>query len=132
MPDRAGDNAAEWFKKAEEDVISVRAILKEHGAPSTACFLSEQIAEKYLKGMLVFHGKPFPKVHDLIELETLLVESTPDVNTLHEDLVRLNRYYIETRYPGDYPEFHLDEAQAAFTSALNVKEFSVRKTGIRI
>ncbi len=61
----------EWFAKADDDEKSIRAILKEGGAPSTACFLSQQIAEKYLKGLLVFLGKSFPKIHDLLGLETL-------------------------------------------------------------
>lgn len=32
--DKASANAEEWFKKAEDDIISVRAVLKE-GAPKT-------------------------------------------------------------------------------------------------
>jgi HEPN domain-containing protein len=74
MPGDARTLAKEWYRKAEDDLLSVRAILKE-GAPSTACFLSQQIAEKYLKGHLVFLAAPFPKVHDLLELETLLAPS---------------------------------------------------------
>jgi len=35
MPGKASANAEEWFKKAEDDILSVRAILKE-GALSTA------------------------------------------------------------------------------------------------
>ena len=121
MPGKASANAEEWFKKAEDDALSVRAILKE-GAPSTACFLSQQIAEKYLKGLLVFHNKPFPKVHDLIELESLLIPVEKNIKDLHNDLVVLNRNYIETRYPGDYPEFTADEAQEAFEAALRIKD----------
>jgi HEPN domain-containing protein len=128
MPDKARANAGEWFKKAEDDALSVRAILKE-GAPSTACFLSQQIAEKYLKGLLVFHNKPFPKVHDLIELESLLVPVEKNIQDIHNDLVVLNRYYIETRYPGDYPEFTAAEAREAFETALRIKEFVTAKTG---
>ncbi|MEK6645737.1 MAG: HEPN domain-containing protein [Candidatus Firestonebacteria bacterium] len=51
----------EWFVKAEEDELSINAILTEKGAPSTACFLAQQMAEKYIKGFLVFHKKEFPK-----------------------------------------------------------------------
>jgi hypothetical protein len=48
------------------------------------------MAEKYLKS---FYDKNFPKVHDLMELETLLLEKVPKINILHEDLKFLNRYY---------------------------------------
>lgn len=128
MPDKTRSNADEWFRKAEDDILSVRAILKE-GAPSTACFLSQQIAEKLLKGLLVYHGRSFRKVHDLIELETLLLPVQKDIPAIHGDLVLLNRYYIETRYPGAYPEFTMDEAREAFDSALRVRDFVRSKTG---
>ena len=129
MPADARAFADEWFAKGEEDALSIRAILKEGGAPSTACFLSQQLAEKYLKGLLVFRKTPFPKVHDLIDLETLLLGSSPDVTVLHADLVTLNRYYIETRYPGGFPQFHFEEAKAAFAAALRIKDFVLKKTG---
>ena len=118
----------EWFKKAEEDLISNQAVLKE-GSPSTACFLSQQIAEKYLKGLLIYFNKDFPKIHDLIELETRLADVNVglEINSIHKDLKFLNRYYIETRYPGEYPEFTLQEAQMAFEAAKRIKEFVLKK-----
>ena len=122
MLNKGAGNYASWFSKADEDELSVRAVLKE-GAPSTACFLSQQIAEKYLKGLLIFCGKDFPKVHDLLALETLLLDAVTDIQKLHSDLGLLNRYYIETRYPGDYPGFSTDECQKAFEAALRIKEF---------
>lgn len=112
----------EWVDRAEDDELSIRAILKD-GAPSTACFLSQQMAEKCLKALLVCHGTPFPKVHDLLVLETLLVDSVPSAHQIHECLNMLNGYYIEARYPGDYPEFTPEEARDAFAAAGKVKEF---------
>lgn len=120
-------NYLEWFKKAEEDELSADAILKAGGASSTACFLSQQIAEKYLKGLLVFNDKPFPKVHDLLELETLVLDLTPEIKDYEEDLDLLSTYYIETCYPGDYPEFSRKEAEEALISARKIKEFVLRK-----
>jgi HEPN domain-containing protein len=117
----------EWFKKAEEDELSIAAILKEGGANSTACFLSQQMAEKLLKGFLAYHKISFRKSHDLLELETLLLEKEPEIKNLHEDLKILNRYYIETRYPGDYPEFSFHDAEEAFVAAKSVKKFVLNK-----
>ncbi len=122
MPDKM-EPYSEWFNKAGEDELSITAILHEGGAPSTACFLSQQMAEKYLKALLVFRNKTFPKVHDLLNLATRLMETDADIVRMQENLVLLNRYYIETRYPGDYPAFSLEEAKQAFEAALRVKEF---------
>jgi HEPN domain-containing protein len=117
----------EWFQKAEEDEKSTRAIFKGGGAPSTACFLSHQVAEKCLKALLVFHKKPFPKIHDLLQLETLLLKMRPDIKKCHADLRVLNRYYIETRYPGDFPEFTEAECKNAFKAAKRIKKYARSK-----
>lgn len=122
MPRSSSKKHMEWFAKAGEDELSIRAVLNG-GAPSTACFLSQQMAEKYLKGLVVFHGKSFPKVHDLFVLETILMDAESDINSIHEDLKHLNRYYIETRYPGDYPQFTVEESRAAYEAAVRVKDF---------
>lgn len=38
-----------------------------------------------------------------------------------------SNYYIETRYPGDYPEFTINECEDALKVAINVKEFVSHK-----
>ncbi|MDA2922864.1 HEPN domain-containing protein [Patescibacteria group bacterium AH-259-L07] len=85
------------------------------------------MAEKCLKSLLVFHKKKFPKIHDLLELETLLIDLEPDIKEVHQDIILLNRYYIETRYPGDYPEFTFKECKQALESAVRIKEFVFKK-----
>lgn len=121
-------NYQEWFKKANEDELSIGAILQdERGAPSTACFLSQQMAEKYLKGLLVFHDKKFPKIHDLLKLEDLLLHHEPDMKNCEEDLDILSTYYFETRYAGDYPEFTFQEARKAYEAAKRIKNFVLDK-----
>lgn len=127
MPNSGGDYRR-WFKKAEEDELSIQAILKGEGSPATVCFLAQQMAEKYLKGLLVFYQKPYLKVHDLLGLGTLVLEINPDVNTLHGSLGFLNRYYIEARYPGDYPEISFQEAKKAYRAAKEVQEFVLKAT----
>lgn len=81
------------------------------------------MAEKLLKGLLALLGKEFPQTHDLTVLAALTESALPQVENLKENLKLLNRYYIETRYPGDYPEFTLKDAQEALNAARKVKEF---------
>lgn len=97
------------------------------GTPSGVCFLSQQMAEKYLKALLVFHERSFPKVHDLLDLSTRLLDTETEVAQIQEDLIILNRYYIETRYPGGYSEFIWSDAEEALASAQRVKLFVVSK-----
>lgn len=120
-------NYESWFRKAQEDELSINAILTENGHPNTACFLAQQMSEKYLKGLLVFVDKRFPKTHDLIEIETLLLEIFPDIEELHQNLKLLNRFYIETRYPADADELSWSDAKEAYAAAKKIKEFVLRK-----
>ncbi len=128
MPNKPESNYRAWLAKAGEDELSAGALVEnEVGAPSTVCFLSQQMAEKYLKGLLIFHHEEFLKVHDLLELETLLLAGEPDIQSLHEDCKTLNQYYVGTRYPGDVPEFTFQECSNAFEAALRIKEFVLKK-----
>lgn len=125
-------NYLEWFKKAQDDELNGLSILKHRdGAPSGVCFLAQQMAEKYLKGMLVYHNRPFRKIHDLVELETLLREYARDITDLHDDLRLLNRFYVKTRYPGDYSEFFWKDAEEALAAAERVKEFVWEKVKVK-
>lgn len=126
MLNSSGEWYLDWFRKAEEDELSIKAILKE-GSPSTACFLSQQMAEKFLKGLLVFCKKEFPKLHDLLKLKDLLSDAELDVSQLHDDLKLLNRYYTEARYPDDQEEFSKYDAEDAFEAAMRIKEFVLEK-----
>lgn len=130
MPSNQENNHESWLAKAHEDELSAESILKyKDGAPSTVCFLAQQAAEKLLKALLVYNGHEFLKVHDLIELETALMVVASDIKEVHDNLTLLNRYYIETRYPGDYPEFSWEEAEKALAAATLIKDFVMKKVG---
>lgn len=120
--------AGEWIDKAEDDELSIKAILKERGAPSTVCFLSQQMGEKYLKAFLVFNQKSFPKIHHLDRLLELCIEIDGNFKELKEEIILLSDYYIETRYPGGWTEmWSWKEAREAFDGALRIKKFVLDK-----
>lgn len=127
MLNNSGKNYKEWLKKAEEDEFAGNDIMKAGHFFSPACFHFQQTAEKLLKGLLIFYDKDFPRVHDLVELETMLLEVVPEIKEYEKELDLLNSYYIETRYPGDFPEFTLIEAQKAFEAVSRIKEFVLSK-----
>lgn len=122
--------AKEWFLKANDDELSAKDILNDkEGASSTVCFLSQQMAEKYLKGFLVFSGKRFPKIHDLDKLVKLCGEAESEFKKIKNEAKYLTDFYIATRYPGDYPEFFWQDAEKAFRSAMKIKEFVLDRIG---
>lgn len=120
--------ANEWILKANDDELSAKDILNDkEGAPSTVCFLSQQMAEKYLKAYLVFCGGRFPKIHDLDRLVKLCQQIESGFEIINIEAKYLSDFYISTRYPGDYPQFDFREAEKAFRAALKIKEAVLRR-----
>lgn len=118
---------ADWLKRAEEDVQAAEILLQEKGLPNTVCFHSHQAVEKYLKAFLAFQEKHIRKIHDLEVLLNLCVEIDASFNDLRKDTFYLSKFYIETRYPGDYPTFSIKEARGAVEAAVKIKDFVLAK-----
>lgn len=118
----------EWLHKASDDELNAQSILRHRdGTPNGVCVFSQQTAEKYLKGLLVYHGIEFSKTHDLVEIATILRSEHQDIDTLKEDEDYLTRLYIKIRYPADAPDRSWTEAEQAFAAAVRIKEFVLGK-----
>ena len=63
------------------------------------CFHCQQGAEKFLKAFLVEKQGKFPKVHSLLELLGLASRLDNSLNTLKNDCLYLDQFYVPTRYP---------------------------------
>ena len=112
-----------WIKKAESDLKTAEhtLTLKESCPFDTVCFHAQQCAEKYLKALLVYRSIDFPKTHDI----RLLMQRVPaDVKLgfFIEEVIPLNRYTIEARYPGDWEPFDREEAETAVSIARKVRK----------
>jgi len=112
-----------WTRKAESDFKTAEHILtlKRNCPYDAVCFHAQQCAEKYLKALLVSRSLYFPKTHDL----RLLMQKLPADVKLEvplEEVVSLNRYTIEARYPGDWEPFNRKEAERAVAIARKVRE----------
>ncbi|MEK9165654.1 MAG: HEPN domain-containing protein [Patescibacteria group bacterium] len=118
----------EWFSKADSDLKFAKAGYKETGLPYQTCFLSQQTAEKYLKGYLTFYNKHFKKTHDLIELANLCQEIDEEFKKILEACLELNDYYIITRYPFEFKQNFTDaEVQKALKNAKVIRNFIFNK-----
>jgi HEPN domain-containing protein len=90
----------EWLERAENDLRFAEIGLKE-GFYAQVCFLSQQVIEKCLKGVLVAFDKSYPKTHSLRELAQLLPELK--LSKLKAKLTILDGYYVPIRYPDAAP-----------------------------
>ncbi len=89
-----------WLRYAREDLGTAELILEHGQVPRSACFHAQQCAEKTLKAVLVYFQTPFTKTHELFTLRRLLPGEF-EVGVSDESLVRLSRWAVEARYPGD-------------------------------
>lgn len=119
--------AADWLARAAEDIQMAEILLKEGGFPNGICFHSQQAGEKYFKAYLAFQEKNVRKIHDLGALLTFCREIDESFDELKSEADFLDRFYIETRYPGDIPSFSLDEAKKALEFAICIKKFVLQK-----
>ena len=91
-------NYQEWLLKAQDDELNALSLLKHRDGTAS------------------------------VELGTILESVlTEEIQTLNEDLNYLTQFYVESRYPGDYPEYTWDEAKKALDAVVRVKEFVLAK-----
>jgi len=112
-----------WTEKAEHDYLAAEhaMALAQEGLTDIVSFHCQQCAEKYLKALLLYLGEPFPKTHDL----RLLLDLIPAGVSLwlsREQVIPLNRYVIEGRYPGDWEPITVPEAKHALEMAQAVRQ----------
>ena len=92
--------ARAWLAKSSSDLRSAR-LLMDADPPETdvAAFLSQQAAEKCLKGFLAYHGVDPPRTHDLGLLADLAAEHREALRALDDIARPLGRFAVEVRYP---------------------------------
>jgi HEPN domain-containing protein len=124
------DSALEWAEYAEEDFLLAKSALRRKKPLTTAsCFHSQQCAEKYLKALLIFKGREFPKTHDLVILDRLCNQSGILTGLDKEDLGRLSAYAVHTRYPGSQPA--PEDGEEALEISGQIRKFARAILGVR-
>jgi HEPN domain-containing protein len=113
-------NPLDWYTKAERDWgLASHAQKHTPEYPDLICYHCQQAAEKYLKSLVIHHGLPMRKTHDLEELLDLLspVETIIDID-FYKNARIVNDYGVQIRYPdpaGDPSEGDVKEAILAAT-----------------
>ena len=111
------DEVKRWLKYAQEDINTAQNLSAQDGlVPRQACWFAQQSAEKGLKAILIFLQIEFPFSHDL----DVLCNLVPDdwgLKPKHSDLASLTEWAVESRYPGDWPEATVEDADNAVQEA---------------
>lgn len=115
-----------WLEFADYDLKTARWELKGK-IYTSACYACQQAAEKALKALTLAKREIVPKVHSLDRLMSELKRIGVNVSEIEKEAQELDKYYIFTRYPGQYggPEGLYDEndAKSAVASAEKILRF---------
>lgn len=127
-PPERMEEVARWTEKGEHDFMAAEHMMEmvERGLTDIVSFHCQQCAEKYLKALLLYRGAAFPKTHDL-RLLLDLVSTDVSLGLRRDEVIPLNRYAIEGRYPGDWEPITTAEAQRAFEMAQAVRQAVLRQ-----
>ncbi|HXJ83363.1 MAG TPA: HEPN domain-containing protein [Candidatus Methylomirabilis sp.] len=94
------ERSRDWFRQALHDLAHARRAASV-GDHDWACFAAQQAAEKALKALADrLGGEAWG--HSLLVIVTELATAAPEIQALRESAIRLDRYYIPTRYPNGF------------------------------
>ena len=113
-----------WIMKARRDMLTAKKLARgKERYLDTAIYHCQQLAEKVVKGWLVYHDVSFEKTHDLRLLVTLAAEIEPKFNAWLDVAEQLTPYATAYRYPGEELEPTEEEFLQAFNAAGKFYEF---------
>lgn len=101
--------------KAAQDELAARKLAADlEVGDEIIGFHLQQAAEKRFKALLVFHGIPYRRTHDVLELLDLLIANGHPVPATLEPLQEMTPFAVEYRYesPDRYEDAPLDRARA--------------------
>ena len=120
--------AGQWLIKADHDLQSAKRLMD--GEPpllDTAVYHCQQAAEKSLKAFLALNAVPIQRVHILVVLVEQCMVFDDSFQELREIADVLTPFAVVFRYPGDYVEPALADAEDALKSACVVVDFVVKR-----
>ena len=101
----------EWFRYSQNDLISACHLFNDLYPKQSeiACYLSQQCAEKALKGYLFFKNSEPSRTHNLVELCQLCMGHDSTFSVILDACSNLTPYGVSVRYPN---ELAVDDAIA--------------------
>ncbi|MEM3415703.1 MAG: HEPN domain-containing protein [Thermoproteota archaeon] len=133
IPEKKRKIVLKWIKKADGDLKVVKHLIAIDEPPTDIlCFHCQQAIEKYLKAFLTFWDVRVKKTHDMNTILNLCIGQDEEFKRLDKEKISgLSYYAVEVRYPEEFYIPTLDETKEYFTLALGVKDFVLKKLGIK-
>lgn len=115
------DDPREWLNRAHSNLVRAKEGVNIPGVYwEDLCFDAQQAAEKAIKAVLIALDVPFPYIHDLGRLLTLVAQEGREVLPSLRQAARLTRIAVVARYPGLPEAVTREEYEAAVAIAAEV------------
>lgn len=123
------DAVRNWIRKAQNDLKIAKDEMKtDEPATDMVCFHAQQCCEKSLKLTLIFHGREYPRIHDLSALIDRCSQIDLDFQKLTEwNVDNLTKYAGAIRYSEPFYLPSTEEAKEAVDLAEKVMNFVLKK-----
>lgn len=113
-----------WISKADSDLENARLCIAANASLDTACFHTQQAAEKFIKAYLMAYSLSVPFIHNLEKLLELCEQHDPSFSQMKTLGQALTPYAVQLRYDEDFwPS--LAEATSALQAAQALRAFIV-------
>lgn len=100
MPDRyPPEDPREWMNRAYSNLAIATKDTNTGVYLEDLCYNAQQAAEKAIKAVFILYHIPFPYIHDMAALVTLLLNNNIRVPETVKESAKLTRFAIATRYP---------------------------------
>jgi len=108
----------DWLDKSSKDLAAAKVLNQDGYFNDTVAFHCQQSIEKALKGFILYKTSELAEGHSLVYLCKQASAIDDTFKTYIKDCAYVNQYYIETRYPADFPiEVSDEEASECFEIA---------------
>lgn len=115
----------EWLEYAEHDLYAAKLLAESHKPPfEVIAYHCQQSAEKSIKALLIEHGEPLPRTHDMGVLCKLVTDFYDGFTNYLEDCDRLTPYGVITRYPGSPLSIGKEHVSQALNTAEKIQELA--------
>jgi len=127
------DRLKDWIEKADHDLGTAIVINQYiHDYSDTLAFHCQQAVEKYIKCLLEKNSIPFQRSHDLRYLLDLLDDVIPLEKERYEQIMKLNAYGVESRYPEIKIDLSKEDRDEAIVIARDFRDFVRQNVGFEI
>lgn len=124
MADALRQAVDRWLVKAGNDLRTAEVMVaQEPPVTDVSCYHAQQCVEKALKAILTNANRHIEKTHSLRRLVELCAEVVPEVRSLEAIATELTDYAAQSRYPDDWREIPIQEAQEAVQKARQALEW---------